>query len=321
MKRLALLLALFLTAKAGAQTADTLVLTTGERRAGRVLAVDAQGFSVEVQIVAGQPPGTMRVPRNQVAHVEFAPDSTRDAFIARGTAAQLPQLAAYWQRLELFLPVAKSPAARLGLRYAGVLLGTKDPANAAKGLALFTRIETDAWNSDDRAAARQGRLRGLIATGQTEAAVKEARELVQTATAPDVLIEAKYILARAADETLRKLVEENPRWEEDDRVRPERHRLYHEALDLYLYPLLFHGARTEAAARGLWQLVALYRFTGEPQLALETARDIASLFPETEPAKPAAAWIATLSAEQRAVDFEKEAKATFAKPTPSDTRQ
>jgi hypothetical protein len=242
-----------------------------------------------------------------VAQVEFAPDATRDALVARGGVAQLLALAAQWQRFEPFLAIARSPAPRIGLRYANVLLDTKDAANAAKGLALFSRIETDAWNPDDKAAARQGRLRGLIATGKTEEAVTEARELLKTATAPDVQIEARYILARAAEESLRKLVDENPRWEEDDRVRPERHRLYHEAVDFYLYPLLFHGARVEASARGLWHVSELYRFTGEQQLALETARDAASLYPETEPAKLATAWLAKLSAEEKAVDFEKEA--------------
>lgn len=316
-----LLLLVLLAASALAQTADTLVMATGERRPGRVVSVDAQGFSVEVQIVAGQPAGTIRVPRAQVAHVEFAPDANRDALIARGGVAQLAALAAQWQRFEPFLGIARSPAPRLGLRYANVLLDTKDAANAVKGLALFSRIETEAWSPDDKAAARQGRLRGLIATGKTEEAVAEARELLKTATAPEVMIEARYILARAADEMLRKLVDENPRWEEDDRVRPERHRLYHEAVDFYLYPLLFHGARAEAAARGLWQLVELYRFTGETQLALETARDTASLFPETEPAKAATAWMATLSAEEKAVDFEKEAKATFAKPAPAEPKK
>ena len=305
---------------------DTLTMTNGERRTGRVVGLDAKNFSLQVVLVPGQPPGTIGVPRAAVRQIDFAPDEARDAFLAKATTAQAAQVGAHWTRVEPFVGVARSPAARIGLRYAALLVDSADGSNGARAtyataLALFSRIEREAWSEVDRVAAKQGRLRAMLASGKVAEAVAEATELAKFSTDAAVLIEARFILARAADELLRKLVEENPRWEEDDRVRPERHRLFHEAVDLYLYPYLFHGARSEAVARGLGYLVELYRFTGDDQLALETARDLVTLFPETSPAKPASSFIAGLTDEQKAVDFEKEARAAVAPPPTPKTHE
>lgn len=310
--RYVLALALFGAACAHAQTTalDTIVLTTGERKPARITGVDASGFSVLVPVVPGQPPASVKMARAGIAHIEFAADEAREATIARGTAAQV---AALWQQWEPFLAIPRSPAARIGVRHGTLLVEAKD-AKAAR--ELFTRLEREAWSEEDRIAAKGGRLRAMVALGETEAALAEARELAKSATTPEVLIEAKYILASAADEALRKLVEENPRWEEDERVRPERHRLYHEAVDLYLYPYLAFGSRAEVVVRGLWRLIELYRFVGENQLALETARDVVSLYAETPVAKTAADWIASLPAEAKAEDYEAEAR-RMADPSPS----
>jgi hypothetical protein len=319
MKRVLLAALLLAPLLAGAQTAappDTLVMTNGERRPGRIVGVDAQGFSVEVQVVAGQAAGTIRVPRASVAQVEFGPDPARDALITRGTVAQISAVAALWPKAEPFVGIARSPAARLGLRYAGLLLETNE---AAKALALYSQIEKNAWNTDDRAAARQGRLRGMVATGREQEAVAEAREIIKGAATPELQGEAKYILAKASDALLRKLLDENPRWEEDDRVRPERHRLYHDAIDFYLYPSLFAGAVSEPAARGLWGAIGIYKLTGETALAVETARDIVILHPATSYAKLAQEYLASLPEEARKQDFEKDARAAFS--TPSKTER
>ena len=289
-------------------------MTNGERRAGRVVGLDAKNFSVQVVLAPGQPPGTIGVPRASVRQIDFAPDEARDAFLAKATPAQAAQVGALWTRAEPFVGVPRSPAARIGLRYAALLIDSTEAKNAATALALLSRLEREAWSEEDRAAAKQGRLRAMVASGKAAEAVAEATELAKSSTDPLVQIEAKFILARAADAQLRKLVDENPRWEEDDRVRPERHRLFHEAVDLYLYPYLFHGARNEAVARGLGQLSELYRFTGDDQLALETARDLVTLYSETSPAKSASAFIAGLTEAQTAVDFEKEARTAVAPP-------
>jgi len=280
-----------------AQTAatDTLVLTSGERRQGRITAVDAGALTVEVQIAPGQPMGSIRIARPLVASVEFAPDPARDALLARATTAQIPDLAALWQHLEPLLPIARSAAPTVGLRYGEILLRSAESAHAAQALALFSKIEQEAWNPPERAAAAQGRLRSLVAVGKTEEAAAEAREIIKGAPSTALLCEAKLILAKATEGLLRSLLDQNPRWEQDERVRPERDRLYHEALDSYLYPSLFAGAVSEPAARGLWGAIGIYQLTGEEPLAREAAQDILHLHPSSSAAKSAQTFLANLS--------------------------
>ncbi len=103
----------------------------------------------------------------------------------------------------------------------------------------------------------------MVASGMVQEAVVEAKEIERIAEDPVVLIEAKFILAKAAEKALRKLVDDNPRWEEDAFVLPEHNRLYEEALELYLYPTLFFGSEIDVAARGLWGSVEVSRFAGD----------------------------------------------------------
>jgi hypothetical protein len=77
---------------------------------------------------------------------------------------------------------------------------------------------------------------------------------------------------------------------------------------LYLYPCLFAGSESEAAARGLWGATGIYILAGESQKALECARDITFLYPHTKFAASAAGFIASLPESQKAIDPEKEAR-------------
>jgi len=302
-----------------AQTApalDTLFMSSGEKRTGKLSGIDAQNFRLQVPLPP--PPGatpttapvfaSVSVPRADVDHVEFAPDAAREKQLAGATVAQLPAIEALWKQQLLWLGVAKSPAADIGIAYGNLLLQTADPAKAQTALALFKQIETGTWSEDVRMLSKQGRLRAMIATGNAKGAVEEARALAKISEDPAVLIEAKFILADATDQSLRKLVADNPRWEEDVHVIPERARLYNEALDLYLYPYLFLGSEIEPAARGLWGAVGIYKFTGETQNALECARDLVTIYPGTKYAKQAQDFINSLPESQKKEDHEKEAQ-------------
>jgi hypothetical protein len=76
-------------------------------------------------------------------------------------------------------------------------------------------------------------------------------------------------------------------------VRPERERLFHEALDLYLFPYLFHGTETAAAARGLWGGLQLCQSGGAPAEARELAMDLTILYPGTPQAAEARRFLET----------------------------
>lgn len=301
---------------------DVLFLQSGEKRSGRLSGLDTLQFRLQVPLPP--PPGatpetppvfaSVSIARKDVEHIEFAPDPAREAILGAVTPPPLADLEAAWTKAEPWLSVPRSPTARIGNLLGSQLLQGGDPAQAARALELFKKIEETAWDPGDKLAARQGRLRAMVATGRAKEAVQEAVELAGITENPVVLIEAKYILATAAEDSLRKLLRENPRWEEDIYVIPERHRLYNEALDLYLYPSLFVGSETEPAARGLWGAAGIYQLAGESQKALECARDIITIYPGTKFAKPAAEFITSLPEAQRAIDPEKEAREEMAGP-------
>jgi len=306
-----------------AAAADTVFLGSGEKRFGDVVGLDESSLKVRLRLEPRPdgreaPTATISVPRRDVVHVEFAEDVARDDLFRSPEATALPRVEALWRQWEPFLAFAKSPAGMAACAYGEVLVESGQPAKAQEALELFSRVEKEAWDEPSRMRARQGRLRAMVAVGNAAGAVKEASELAKVTEDPAVLIQAKYILANAADAKLRELIAENPRWEEDIYVIPERHRLYNEALDEYLYPYLFFGSESQAAARGLAGAMGIYRFTGESGAALECARDLIALYPESSHAKAAKEFIDSLPQEIRAFDPEKEAREALSPSKPKN---
>jgi tetratricopeptide (TPR) repeat protein len=293
------------------ETADVVFLKDGSRRVGRLVTQQGDMLQMEIRILPGQPPAKIGIPRAEVERIEFADDEERDEFLRQAEVRDLMLAARYWGVGERFLDITGSPAARVGLRYAELLLANENPATRERALELYRRIEENAWSETDKAAARRGRLRAMIATGRASEAVDEARELADTAEEPFVLIEAKYIMASVAARELQDLEEANPRWEEDIFVRPERARLYNEALDLFLFAPLFYGSDVEPAARGLWGALEIYRDSGELVPAMETARDLLALYPGTPQANKAEEFLTSLPEEIINQDNEKEARETI----------
>lgn len=320
MRRLSILLALVAST---VYADDVIFMNSGDKRAGRLISIDAQNYRIQVALPPppGAPPGgpqmfaSATIPRADVAQIEFAPDPQRETLLRSASVAQIPEVEAQWAKLSPWLSVPRSPAARVGLLLGDLYLRSENPEKIATSLELFKNLEANAWSDEDKMAARQNRLRSMVATGNAKDAVREAEELAAVTEDPAVLIEAKFILAEAASTALRKLLKDNPRWEEDILVIPERHRLYHESIDLYLYPSLFVGSETEAAARGLWGAAEVYNLVAEPQNALECARDIAVLYPTTKYAALAAEYMKSLDPAQLAIDPEREAREDQMPPT------
>lgn len=318
MRRLLLIPTLAILCSAGlqAQTApapatkrlDTFFMANGEKVTGIALGVDAQNFRLQKPLppppnaLPGAAPmfATVTLPRKDVLHIEFAPDEVRDKRLREATPAQLAEVAQMWARFEPWLAIPKSPAGKIGLAYGDVLLATKDAGNARKALELFQKIEADSWDEEALVHAKRGRLRGMIATGKATEAIEEAKALAKTSEDPAVLIEANYIMAEASNAAFRKLIDDNPRWQQDLLITPERNRLYAETLNLYLYPYLFFGSEIEPAARGLAGALGIYQFTGETKLARSTAEDLVTLYPGTTYAADAQKLLDSLPKEATA---------------------
>ncbi len=278
-----------------APTDDVIFRTGLPPQSGRVIGLDAQYLRFETRVQANLPPATLSIPRAQVQRIVFAdrPEETR--LYESSKPPDISALRALWSSKSPFLRISNSNAGRVGLALADALLQSDDAGHRREALDLFRRIEGGDWNAERRALAGQGRLRAMVANGMAAEAVAEARELAEISEDPAVLIEAKYVLARASLDTYSKLLEDNPRWNDDPRVRPERNRLYHETLDLLLYPYLFHGTQESASARGLIEAARLLAGAGETGPARELASDITTLYPSTPQAAEASRLLTTLT--------------------------
>jgi hypothetical protein len=267
---------------------DTVEFTDGTSRPGKIVGADDKVFRLRIPApMPGQPSATVSINRAEVERIVFGPDAdletvTKDPTIARTAFARV-----LWQRMEPFLAVPDSPAAKAGMVYGEILLLSKDPARHNEALELFRRIEAGAWNESDRESAMRGRLKAMLALGQINEASQEAETLALQAEDPGLLLDTKLLLAETRLAALRELLEENPRWQEDPPVRAERDKLLNEALDLALYPFLFYGTEHDQSARGLWLAHEAYMLADQPAAAREVATDITALYPETRYATPA----------------------------------
>ena len=304
---------LFATALA-ATAQDVLLLKNGDRRAGEIISADATTVRLRVSLGGPALPGagaamaTVGIPRADIDAIEFKADPTREERLRSATPDRIPEVEADWKRLQPWLDFPRSQAGAIGCKLGELMLLTKDPAKSASALELFTLIEKQSWSDQDKARAKQGRLRAMVATGRATEAIDQAKQLAAESEDPEILIEANYIMAQSADKDLKTFLEENPRWEQDSTVIDRRHELYNRVLELYLYPALFYGSDNERAARGLWGAVGVYRASNQLPLAIETSRDIDILYPATTEAKLAQDFLATLKPDQLATDFEAEAR-------------
>jgi hypothetical protein len=295
---------------------DVLFLKNGTRRPGEIVSADATTIRLRVTLQGPAPtaPGaaaasaTIGIPRADIEAIEFNPDPERDERLRLADPAKAYEIEIDWTRQKPWLSFPRSPAGAIGCVLGDLWVKSKDPTKATQALELFNLIEAQSWSDEDKARAKQGRLRAMVALGRADEAVEQAQKLAEETEDPQILVDAKNIMAQAAEKDLRAFLEENPRWEMDSNVIEERHRLYNRVLELHLYPALFYGSDSERAARGLWGAVGIYRLTSQTNLAVETARDIATLYSGTPEAHQAEEFLASLKHEERASDFEAEGR-------------
>ncbi len=259
--------------------ADSIGLTNGEKLTGRIRGMERETVLLETTPVRGYPPVNQRIGKATIARLEFAPDLERDRLAGSGDPAQISALKAAWLELSPFLGVANSPAARLGLRYALLLMEAEGTESKDEALGIFSTISKEAPEATERAAAGQGRLRTLILSGRSSEALQEAESLLKEGADPALCAEAHLIVAGGHAKKLRLHLEENPRWNEDERAGAERERLRNLALDSCLLAGLGSESPPELAVRGLLGALQIHKLCGDQSRALEIARDIAAIYP------------------------------------------
>ncbi len=290
MNRLFFLVFAWILATGMARAEDVVHLTDGRALRGEILLDDEREVRLRMQRqLSGGRTGsvTETIPWTQIDFIEFASTPEAEAIFANPADASLDDLEKLWLENLKYLGRPRSIAGRAGLLFAGRLRESDSEFAWGRAVSLLQRIESGDWNPERQREARRLRLQVMIRQGKIDEAVREARLMVDEAEDPTVVLEAKHVLATIRFDQLKALEEENPRWERDDEVRPVRNEHYHEALDLSLYPFLFHGWQTEASARGLLQAARIYRHGGDNRRARLCAKDILRHYPTSDAANAA----------------------------------
>lgn len=265
---------------------DVVFTEAGQAVPGRILYLDDDGGRLRMRVVLEGPRGggtALRdVPLGRVRAIDFAPIPGESAALEDPSAPSIDALRDLWNELRRHLARPRSNAGRVGLAYARRLVDEASRHWLDEALEVFEALAAHAWRPGVRAEARAGALRVKLALGHHAEAEAEAGLLAAETDDATLLIEARHVLALAGRRRLGELVEEHPRWREDDEVRPECLRLFHETVDRFLHAPLFHGSRGDVAARGLWHAREACLFLGESGEAAALAEDLVALYPDSE---------------------------------------
>ena len=217
----------------------------------------------------------------EIDYIDF--DTSGEALDALGTPGKSPAVIRdEWNEKRRYLGIRKSNAGDFGLALGNVLLESDESAKIKVALDTFRLVEQSDWDETRRALAQQGRLRCLLALGQAEKALAEAKVIARESEDPVIMIEAHYVMARATRQDFEALLEENPKWREDDEVREEVEAAFNDTIDRFLYASLFFGSHDAQAARGLWNAAEVFNLAGESAAARDCAKDIVALYQGTD---------------------------------------
>ena len=275
---------------------DEIHLKNGESAEVKVEAVTENIVTFIIDSPRG--PSKRTIQRDTVDYILWGFAEGEEAVFSNLESAPREVVEKWWNESFPHLHRPRSRTARYGMAFADRLLETERESDWKRGLGIFDRIIEQAWSQEDKNLAKQGRLRSLIRLGEWDQAKSEAEVLTQKTEDPKLLIEVRYLMAAADFDRLKKLEEENPKWEEDDEVYPLRNDLFHDAVDQFLWPFLFYGTREEAAVRGLLAAAEVYDFAGETERASASLNDAIHLYPATEGASKARDRLATLSTHE-----------------------
>ncbi|MDF1751682.1 MAG: hypothetical protein P1U89_02785 [Verrucomicrobiales bacterium] len=288
-------LLLLLFSIAGAE--ETVYLKSGKFQKGKLISQTDESLTFEFKKVGVAGLSRVKIPWRSVEKIVFPSSVKQIDALGNPVATDLGVFVELWEKNAPWISRPESKAAEIGLAYATKLANSEAEMAAEQALDLFDHISKTAWDPADQAAGLRGRLRTLLKTGRERDAIREAEALAEETENPALLLEAKYILASNDFEKLQAIVEENPRWELDDEIRPERNRYFNSAIDHSLFAYLFFGSEEQAAAKGLALAAEIYQFASDLKNARRCADDILKLYPETFASKQATELLSKLPSE------------------------
>lgn len=276
MLRLSLFLLLLSLGSAFAQ--DVVRQKRGGLLRGKIEKIDASTVQIMVKLPKGVGQARRKIPMSNVEMIDFAPVAGERELLEAGVKAPKGELTTLWAGKRQHLGRPQSNAGAVGLQLGEILLASEDATDHGNARSLYAIIEAGDWSTERRALATRGRLQALVRLGLAKEVLAEARKIAEQEDDPQLLLDARHVMAAADLEKLRALVDENPKWREDDRIRPEIEALYHTLLDRFLEPFLFHGTELQAAARGLMHAADTYLLIEEFDRARDSISDVRKLY-------------------------------------------
>lgn len=266
------------------QAEDTVLLRSGETKTGKVTGVEGGALQFQEVSKYGKVAGVIALA--DVDRVEFDETPKLKRFIDTAANRSAQDMLKVWEQQRPFVPVRGSLAADVGLATVKRIRDSKEEADYAAAERILEVIKKESWDPEKASAAYDLGLQILAASGKAEKAKQEAEEGLKSED-KSRRIASSYALAMILIPEYKALIEENPRWEIDPIVRPERNRIYNRIFDLLLIPYLEYGLPAEPAARSLWELVQFYQFNGDTPNAVSVAKDIVTIYPNTSFRDPA----------------------------------
>ena len=285
----------FLLAVLTSRAGDVLTLKNGRTADCRILS-----FTPAAVKILWQEKEERDIPVTDIEFITFAPLPGEEAALAKAVSAgDSAPLMETWVKKIPRLGIARSTAGETGLTYAELLSRNPTADRLGRALTVYQQIESADWSEERRGRARVGRMRLMLRQGRVEEVKPEAEKLLKESQDARVLIEVQHVLAETAAAKLRALLKDHPRWEQEDDIRPQRDRLFHEVLDAYLFPHVLHGAEEDLAARGLWAAAQFYKEHGHSGAARDAAADLVQLYPSASEKSVAEAMMNELPPEKK----------------------
>ncbi|WP_138084548.1 hypothetical protein [Phragmitibacter flavus] len=272
---------------------DILNLKNGARVSCRVLDITDATISIEYRAPTGAGLLKRDVPWTEVSHVDFAMDSEFQSLLkSTKPVVDTPKFATQWQKFFPLIKHPNHPVGDLGLLYIQALLQNPDPAAQGQALPIIDTIITSDWNPARRQQAKILHLQALAIRNRPEETRAAAKAFLATPDLdPAQAASTHLILAKLAHKELTQLETDNPRWQDDDLIRPTRNDLFHTLIDHCLTPSLFYGTLESPASEGI--ALAMQFFIDHQDLpsAAALARDLLQLYPNASQTPQATAFL------------------------------
>jgi len=152
---------------------------------------------------------------------------------------------------------------------------------------VIQKVEQGDWLTSRKSEAARLRLSALAASGKVEQAMAEAEKMQNIGGSDEVSlaltqVQAHLIKAELAFSKWQELEKEWPKWKWMKDKRKERTELLNQALDGFLFPVVFHPELFRSCAEGLYRTVEIQLKLNDTKSALLYAHEIIHDYPEAE---------------------------------------